>query len=168
MDPQCCTRGLPFLGICLGGQLLARALGAVVARGRPEAGLHDVFLTDAADHDPLFAGLPRRLQVFGWHEDSVDLARGAVPLAGSIECTYQAFRFGAAVYGLQFHPEVGAEHVARWREVPGYKGLAERTGTDFDALLIELRRATPRLGALAGQLLQRWLHLVASRREAAA
>jgi GMP synthase (glutamine-hydrolysing) len=160
--------GLPFLGICLGGQLLASALGAVVERGRPEAGLHDVFLTDAADHDPLFAGLPRRLQVFGWHEDSFELAQGAVPLAGSMACTYQAFRFGAAAYGLQFHAEVGAGDVARWREVPGYNGLAKRTGTDFDALMIDLRRATPHLGALAAQLLHRWLHLVASRREAAA
>ncbi len=165
---------MPFLGVCLGAQLLASALGAVVARGGPEAGLHDVFLTDAAADDPLFEGLPRRLQVFGWHEDSFGLARGAVPLAGSIACTYQAFRFGAAAYGLQFHPEVRPEHVARWREVPGYNGLAERTGTDLDALMIDLRRATPRLVALAGQLLQRWLHLVSGvaalppRREAAA
>jgi GMP synthase (glutamine-hydrolysing) len=167
--------GLPFLGICLGGQLLASALGAAVERqARPEIGVHDIYLTDADRRDRLFSGLPGRLEVFGWHEDSFDLARGAVPLAGSIACTYQAFRFGAAAYGLQFHPEIRAEHVACWREVPGYNGLAERTGTDFDALMIDLRRATPRLGALAGQLLQRWLHLVsgvaalASRREAAA
>ena len=168
MDPQCCTRGLPFLGICLGGQLLARALGAVVARGRPEAGLHDVFLTDAADHDPLFAGLPRRLQVFGWHEDSVDLARGAVPLAGSIECTYQAFGSALRSTDSSSIPRLAPSTSLAGAKSPATRGLAERTGSDFDALLIELRRATPRLGALAGQLLQRWLHLVASRREAAA
>jgi hypothetical protein len=82
-----------------------------------------------------------------------------VPLVGSIACTYQAFRFGAGSTDSSSIREVGAEHVARWRDVPGYKGLAEGTGTDFDALMIELRRATPRLGALAGQLLQRRLHL---------
>jgi GMP synthase (glutamine-hydrolysing) len=113
--------GLPFLGICLGGQLLASALGARVARGRPELGLHDIFLTDAAERDPLFAGLPGRLQVFGWHEDAFDLAPGAVPLAGSISCTYQAFRFDAAAYGLQFHPEVRVDDLFRWRGVAGYR-----------------------------------------------
>jgi GMP synthase (glutamine-hydrolysing) len=152
--------GLPFLGVCLGGQLLASALGGVVRRGRPEIGLHDVFLTNAADHDPLFAGLPRRLQVFGWHEDSFELPPHAVPLAGSIACTYQAFRFGAAGYGLQFHPEVRAYELARWRNVPGYRELAQRSATDFDALANGLRRSTPALDALAGQLLERWLYLV--------
>jgi GMP synthase (glutamine-hydrolysing) len=166
--------GMPFFGVCLGGQLLANALGAVVRRGRPETGLHDVFLTEAAYDDPVFAGLPPRFQVFGWHEDSFGLAPGAVPLAGSIACTYQAFRFGATAYGLQFHPEVRADDLARWRNVPGYRALAERTRTDFDGLMIDLRRATPRLDALAEELLQRWLYLVsgvaplASPREAAA
>jgi GMP synthase (glutamine-hydrolysing) len=152
--------GLPFLGVCPGGQLLASALGGVVTRGRPELGLHDVFLTDAADHDPIFAGLPCRLQVFGWHEDNFELAPRPVPLAGSIACTYQAFRFGAAAYGLQFHPEVRADDLARWRNVPGYRELAERSATDFEALAIGLRGATPALDALAGQLLERWLSLV--------
>ena len=151
--------GLPFLGICLGGQLLASAFGARVAPGRPELGLHDVFLTDAAEHDPLFAGLPRRLQVLGWHEDSFDLPLGAVPLAGSIACTYQAFRVGAAAYGLQFHPEVRAADLLRWRSARGYHELAERTGTDFDALASSLRRATPELDRLVEQLLERWLCL---------
>ena len=151
---------MPFLGVCLGAQLLASALGAAVERGRAEAGLHDVYLTDAAGRDPLFAGLPRRLEVFGWHEDSFDLPRGAVPLAGSIACTYEAFRFGAGAYGLQFHPEVRAEHVACWREVPGYRALAEGTRTDFDELASELRQATHHLDALARLLLRRWLQLV--------
>jgi GMP synthase (glutamine-hydrolysing) len=152
--------GLPFLGICLGGQLLASALGGVVTRGRPEVGLHDVFLTDAADRDPLFEGLPRRMPVFGCHEDSFQLPPRAVPLAGSIACTYQAFRFGAAAYGLQFHPEVRVDDLSRWRGVPGYQELAARTGTDFDTLAIGLRQATPALDALAEQLLERWLSLV--------
>ena len=77
-------REVPFFGICLGGQLLATALGGSVETGpRPEVGLHDIFLTEAAAHDPLFVGLPPRLQVFGWHEDGFSLPRGAVPLAGS-------------------------------------------------------------------------------------
>lgn len=153
--------GQPYLGVCLGGQLLASALGARVGRGRPELGLHDVFLTDAAGRDPLFAGLPARLPVLGWHEDGFDLPRGAVPLAGSIRCTYQAFRFGPAAYALQFHPEVRIGDLARWRHAAGYSDLASRTGTDFDRLAVALRRATPALDALAEQLLGRWLNLVA-------
>jgi GMP synthase-like glutamine amidotransferase len=153
--------GQPFLGVCLGGQLLASALGARVGRGRPEVGVHDVFLTDAAEHDPLFAGLPGRLAVFGWHEDSFDLAPGAVPLAGSVRRTYQAFRYGPAAYGLQFHPEVRVDDLERWRSVAGYSDLAARTGSDFDYLAIALRRATPALDSLAEQLLARWLYLAA-------
>jgi GMP synthase-like glutamine amidotransferase len=152
--------GMPFLGICLGGQLLASALGAAVRWGRPEVGVHDIFLTDAAEHDPLFAGLPRRFEVLGWHEHCFDLPRGAVPLAGSIACTHQAFRFGVAAYGLQFHPEVRADELVRWRGVPGYRELAERTGTDVDAVTVTLRRAAPQLDAVAEQLLERWLYLV--------
>jgi GMP synthase (glutamine-hydrolysing) len=152
--------GRPFLGVCLGGQLLASALGARVACGRPEVGIHDVFLTDAAERDPLFGGLPARLAVFGWHEDTFDLPRGAVPLAGSIRCTYQAFRFGPAAYGLQFHPEVRVDELGRWRHVAGYRALASRTGSDFDQLAMAVRRATPALEVLAEWLLGRWLYLV--------
>jgi GMP synthase-like glutamine amidotransferase len=152
--------GQPYLGICLGGQLLASALGARVARGHPEARVHEVSLTDAAERDPLFAGLPSRLPVLGWHEDSFDLAPGAVPLAGSTRCTYEAFRFGAAAYGLQFHPEVRVDDLARWRRVPRYRALASRAGGDFDYVTTALRRATPGLDALAEQLLGRWLYLV--------
>ena len=153
--------GQPYLGVCLGGQLLASALGTRVGRGRPEVGIHDVFLTDAAERDPLFAGLPGRLAVLSWHGDDFDLPRGAVPLAGSVRCTYQAYRFGPAAYGLQFHPEVRVDDLARWRQVEGYARLASRTGSDFDYLAIALRRATPTLDALAEQLLGRWLYLVA-------
>jgi GMP synthase (glutamine-hydrolysing) len=154
--------GLPFLGICLGGQLLASALGAVVERqAPPELGVHDVYLTDAARRDPLFSRLPGRLAVFGWHEDRFELPRGAVPLAGSIACTYQAFRFDAAAYGLQFHPEVRADDLASWARVPGYRRLLDAAGVAPDYVAGELERAAPELDKLAHQLLRRWLDLVA-------
>jgi GMP synthase-like glutamine amidotransferase len=154
-------RGLPFLGVCLGGQLLASAFGGVVGRdARPEVGVHDVFLTDAAKRDQLFAGLTGRLSVFGWHEDSFDLPPNAIPLAGSVACTDQAFRFGAAAYGLQFHPEVRAGDLARWRDVPAYRALLERAGGDWDAVAVELEQATPALDAVSERLLDRWLSLV--------
>jgi GMP synthase-like glutamine amidotransferase len=154
-------RDTPFLGVCLGGQLLATAAGGFVGRGpRPEVGVHDVFLTDAATRDPLFAGLPRRLPVLGWHEDVFTLPRRAVPLAGSIAYEHQAFRFGESAYGLQFHPEVRPDDFARWAAVPGYAGLLERAGADWDEVMSGLEQSAPELDALAEELLERWLDLV--------
>jgi GMP synthase-like glutamine amidotransferase len=154
-------RGLPFLGICLGGQLLASALGAGVERqAQPELGVHDIYLTDAARRDPLFADLPGRLAVFGWHEDRFELPPGAVPLAGSIACTYQAFRFAAAAYGLQFHPEVRAGDLANWARMPGYRRLLDAADVTPDHLAAELARVRPDPDTLARELLGHWLHLV--------
>jgi GMP synthase (glutamine-hydrolysing) len=96
--------------------------------------------------------------VFGWHEDRFELPPGAVPLAGSIACTYQAFRFDAATYGLQFHPEVRAGDVASWARVPGYRRLLDAADVTPDHLATELARVRPDLDTLARQLLGRWLH----------
>jgi GMP synthase (glutamine-hydrolysing) len=150
----------PYLGVCLGGQLLASALGARVRPGGAETGVHSVFLTGAAEHDPLFGQLPRRLDVFSWHGDSFEAPRGAVPIAGSLACTYQAFRFGNAAYALQFHPEVRPEDVARWLDVPAYRELLDESGREWEDVVDELARASAALDALAAHLLQRWLYLV--------
>ena len=153
-------RGLPFLGVCLGGQLLASALGAdVVRQAQPELGVHDVYLTDAARRDPLFSGLPGRFEVLGWHQDRFELPPGAIPLAGSIACTYQAFRFDVAAYGLQFHPEVRAGDVASWARVDDYRRLLEAVDVTPDDLAGEFARVAPELDRLARQLLERWLSL---------
>jgi GMP synthase (glutamine-hydrolysing) len=156
-------RDTPFLGVCLGAQLLAVALGGDLESGRrPEVGLHDVFLTDAARRDPLFASLPRRVRVLGWHEDTFTLPRGAVPLAGSMAYVNQAFRWGAAAYGLQFHLEARPEDLRRWRHVPAYARLLESAGTEVDALLGDLEGAAPALDETMGALIERWLLLVAA------
>jgi GMP synthase (glutamine-hydrolysing) len=152
--------GLPYLGVCLGGQLLAHALGARVRRGPAETGVHSVFLSDAAEDDALFGDLPARLEVFGWHGDCFELPRGAIPLAGSIASIHQAFRFGASAYALQFHPEVRPEDVARWRGISGYRQLLDEGGREWDEVVEELARAASSLDALAAHLLERWLDVV--------
>ena len=152
--------GLPYLGVCLGGQLLASALGGRVRRGGAETGVDSVFLTPAAKDDYLFGGLPHRLDVFGWHGDCIELPRGAVRLAGSLACPSQAFRFGTAAYGLQFHPEVRPEDVTRWRDLPGNRRLLDQSGRDWGNIVSELRHASGALDRLGAQLLERWLELV--------
>jgi len=154
--------GLPCFAICLGAQLLANALGANVTRGRAEVGTHDIYLLEPARHDPLFADLPLRLTVFSFHQDRFDLPQRAVPLAGSLNCTYHAFRFGVAAYGFQFHPEVRRKDIDRWRNVFGYRRLVEESGDDWDRLAGALDRAIPEHDRIAHELLDRWLHLTAA------
>lgn len=107
--------GIPYLGICLGGQLLAAALGArVVSRRWEELGTLAVRLTDDGRSDPLFAGLEAEFSTFQWHHDSFDLPAGAVLLAESAACPHQAFRVGSNAWGLQFHPEVTEQIIRDW------------------------------------------------------
>jgi GMP synthase-like glutamine amidotransferase len=103
--------GLPTLGICLGSQLLALALGGrTYRRPEPEIGYHPVTLTAEGRQDPLFAGCPEVFSPRHKHFDSFDLPPGAVRLASSEQCVEQGYRFGNNVWGLQFHFEM--DHAA--------------------------------------------------------
>ena len=105
----------PVLGVCLGGQLLARALGAQVHLGGvTEIGLTPIALTDAGRADPLFEGMENGLEAAEWHYDTFAIPPGAVALAASPTCAHQAFRFGDCAYGVQFHPEVTPSMLAEW------------------------------------------------------
>ena len=109
--------GLPVLGICLGGQLLAEAMGGRVRPGEdgPELGARLVSKRDAAGDDPLFSDIPLSPVVVQWHWDAiVDLPPRALLLAASPRYPHQAFRVGAKAYGLQFHIETPPEMVRAW------------------------------------------------------
>jgi GMP synthase (glutamine-hydrolysing) len=108
---QVLSANIPYLGICLGAQLLARSLGAQVAanaEGWREIGYYP--LQPAADQT-LF---PTPLQVYHWHKEGFELPAGAQLLATGDRFPNQAFRWGDRAYGLQFHPEITADLIEHW------------------------------------------------------
>lgn len=103
--------GRPYLGLCLGGQLLARALGAEVSphpKGRHEIGFVRIRPADAGDF------LPSPLHVYQWHKEGFELPVGATLLAHGEVFPNQAFRYGESAFALQFHPEVTPEIMLDW------------------------------------------------------
>ena len=115
--------GTPLLGICLGAQLLARALGAEVRPGeRPEIGFAPVQVHDT--DDPVVGAFAPQTSVLHWHGDVFDLPDGATHLASSDRTEVQAFRHGNA-WGLLFHPEADASLIDAWLAEPAMAGEAE-------------------------------------------
>jgi GMP synthase-like glutamine amidotransferase len=106
---------MPVLGICLGAQQLAAALGAAVRTGPgPEIGLGEVTLACDASDDPVLGPEGERVPVLHWHGDTFDIPPNAVRLAGSDRYENQAFRYGRNAYGFQFHVEVDRPLADAW------------------------------------------------------
>ena len=155
---QAVARGKPVLGVCLGSQLIARALGGRVYRNPvKEIGWYEVRFTKAARQDGLFAGLHGPELVFHWHGETFDLAAGAELLASSDACRQQAFRVGGNVYGLQFHLEVTPEMIADWCAQDANCGDMREIERPIDPA-----RNAPRLRELSRQVFGRWCDLLAA------
>lgn len=162
-------RGLPYLGFCLGAQLLAKALGGVVTKApEPEVGVTSVTLNDAAQDDVLLTRLGPKIPVFQWHGDTFTLPPGSVHLAASGVCRNQAFRYGRAAFGFQFHVEVTPAMVAEWGQVPEYRKALEalRGPGAMDWLLRATHANAKALEAVCATMFERFLDLVRSRYEA--
>jgi GMP synthase-like glutamine amidotransferase len=163
--------GRPYLGICLGHQLLAEALGGRVGlMTKPEVGLADVELTPEGRDDPLFSGFGDTMQTFQWHGAEItELPSDAVVLARNAACAVQAMRWGEHAYGLQYHVEITPVTVTEWEANPAYKASLQQALGPVEAArlndtvrprLAEFRSTAQRindnfLNIYAGQLVER-------------
>jgi GMP synthase (glutamine-hydrolysing) len=156
---QTVGQGRPMLGICLGAQLLARALGARVYPGGsgPELGWGPIERAPGADGDPLFAETPDPLTVVHWHGDTFDLPAGAVRLWSNGNYANQAFKAGSA-YGLQFHLELTPAIVTDWLAASTDAELA-RARTDRARIGAETAALAPCLTPIAERVFDRWIAL---------
>ena len=140
---------LPSLGVCLGHQLMASALGGRVERNPlgQQIGILQVEWTEAARDDPLFGPLATPRRGLQWNNDVVTrLPEQAVELARTARGEGQAARFGPAMWGVQLHPEVDAAIVASWVSDTERESLAAR-GIDATGLIEEMERARDELDA---------------------
>jgi len=157
-------QGRPVLGICLGAQLLAHALGGHVGRASaPEIGWHDVAVSDAAGSDPLLGHFEGVERVFQWHGDTFELVSGATHLASSERCTNQAFRAGDSAWGLQFHLEVDQPMIARWLEHPNNAPVVAGLDGGPHTVLQETERCIARQHQLAERAFAGFVERVRSR-----
>jgi GMP synthase (glutamine-hydrolysing) len=151
--------GAPVLGVCLGSQLLAAALGARVAPApTKEIGWFPVTSKPHAAADALFGSLPSRFEALHWHGDVFDLPAGATSLAFSAKTEHQAFRYGNRAYGLLFHLEATSAQVeamvaACAQELAGARVLPEE-------LLATTRRQAEPAAEIGVALFRRWAALV--------
>jgi len=149
--------GKPMIGVCLGSQFMAKALGAIVRSGKAlEIGMTPICLTEAGKQDPVFGDGPPSFDVFEWHGEVFDLPKNCVPLAKSDIAPLQAFRYGDRAYGLLFHLEM---------EEGGIDSLCQECASDLmkahltaqqvrSAALPRLPQLHQRADRLIGYLLQ--------------
>ena len=153
-------RDMSVLGICLGAQLLAKALGGSVARNPDrEIGWYDVELTEDGKSDPVLSTFASRQEVFQWHEDGITLPPGCVHLASSPASRVQAFRHGEHAYGLQFHLEVNQSLIERWLTVPANQPIleAERGNIVPDEIRLQTPARIAALEDLSRVTFSRWV-----------
>jgi len=152
-------RELPIMGICLGSQLLAAALGArVFPSGIREIGWYPVELAAEAAADPLFSGLPQTLEAFHWHGDTFDLPSGAIRLGSSQRTVEQGFRHGSRAWGLQFHLEVTRPVVTAM--VTGADAELAAAAVHASDLLAGAALHGPMLERIATTVFGRWVALL--------
>jgi GMP synthase-like glutamine amidotransferase len=158
----------PYLGICLGHQLLADAMGGRVGRmDAPEIGVLEIEQTPTGTGDPVFGALPTRFPSLQWHEaEVIEPPPGALVLAQNSSSPIQALRVGRCALGVQFHVEVGPDTVSKWSAVPDYeRTLSAHFGSDH-ALELAVADHLGRMRSVAASLVDAFLDDVLAARAA--
>jgi GMP synthase (glutamine-hydrolysing) len=154
-------RGKPVLGICLGSQLLASAVGARVRPGkRKEIGWYPVRLTKSARTDPLWKGVAGSFNAYHWHGDIFEVPRGAVSLASSALTKCQAFRYGRSAYGFLFHMEI-TEKIMR-DMARTFTDELRAEGLDRAEILRGANEHLSRLNQIGSTVFSRWAGLIST------
>ncbi len=147
---------LPILGVCLGSQLIAKALGAKITRlAQKEIGWYPIHLGISASKDEVFGGLSGPMMMFQWHGETFALPSGSIHLAKSELCANQAFKYTDRVYGLQFHCEMTDPMILNWVD----KGREEivQAGLSAELILEKAPKYLPTLRHWATQIANKWL-----------
>jgi len=159
------VNGIPYLGLCLGHQLLADALGGQVGPSQtPEIGVMKVQLTEAGAAGVFFDGIPELFDCLQWHSAEVTaLPPGAQVLATSPACAVQAMKWSTRAYSAQFHVEIEADTVTNWNAIPEYaQALEKAVGKDgASALEKACAERMESFNAMAERLYINWLQATA-------
>jgi GMP synthase (glutamine-hydrolysing) len=147
----------PCLGVCCGGQILARVLGAEVVKSpTKELGGYDVKLTEAGKRDPLLKGFPETFPVYQWHTDMFKVPRGGEQLVEGFPCPIQAYGW-KNVKGLLFHLEIDGREASRWADT--YSSELTAAGKSREQVLNECVEREPEMRRLAYLLMDNLLSL---------
>lgn len=152
-------REKPVLGICLGSQLLASALGARVTPGKQkEIGWYPIRLTEAAKTDPLWKGIAGSFNAYHWHGDIFEVPRGAVSLASSALTKCQAFSYRQNSYGFLFHMEVTGKIMRDMAR--RFADELRAVGLDGAAIIRGAKAHLPRLSRIGSEVFRRWAEFI--------
>lgn len=155
---------VPVLGLCLGGQLLARAGGGRVRRmKRPYLGWTRLARLAPAADDPLFGALPAELEVLEWHNDRIEVPPRATPLAETDGPGASVFRIGPSAWGSQIHLELTPAMLHGWLEDAELRRDLVRAGVDPDRLAAEAAHRLPAQGAVTATVFERFADVLERR-----